>query len=246
LNKAVLQENLLKVKAQIEEACFKSGVNSSGVTLLAVSKAHSCAAIQSVFEAGQLDFGENYVQEANRKQKELSLLPIRWHFIGQLQKNKVKFVVGAFDLIHSVDSIELAKKISLSAQSLGIQQKILLEVNLNDEQTKGGFPKQLMSTIFPEIVALPNLKLAGLMAFPPLFANPELVRPFFRELSFLFHNLKERLSENQVPTWHYLSMGTTHDFTIALEEGANLVRIGTALFGERPHLANDQKDSAKD
>lgn len=190
--------------------------------------------IQWAFEAGQIAFGENYVQEANAKQKELGHLPIEWHFIGQLQKNKVKNVVGAFTLIHSVDSFELAQKISQKAQELDLQQKILLEVNLGDEATKGGFHKSTLIDQFAEVCALANLELAGLMALPPLLEDPEQTRPFFKDLRILFNTLKTKLPEPRQSHWIFLSMGTTHDFPVAIEEGANIVRVGTAIFGERP------------
>lgn len=217
-------------------ACEKAAIDPQSVCLLAVSKTHPGEMIAWAHELGQIDFGENYVQEANGKQKELGHLPLRWHFIGQLQKNKVKNVVGAFELIHSVDSIELAKKISVKAQELQCQQAILLEVNLGDESTKGGFPKDFLASVFAEIQQLPNLVLAGLMALPPLHKDPEQTRPFFKELKNLFEFLKLQLPEAKRASWKYLSMGTTHDYPIAIQEGANIVRVGTAIFGERQKL----------
>ncbi|MEY4615796.1 MAG: hypothetical protein RJB66_756 [Pseudomonadota bacterium] len=201
--------------------------------LLAVSKTHPSQMIEWAFEKGQLQFGENYVQEANAKQKELSSLPIEWHFIGHLQKNKVKNVVGAFSLIHSVDSLDLAAKISQKAHEQNIQQAILLEVNLGDESTKGGFTKESLSLVFHELQGLPHLTLAGLMALPPLHDDPELTRPYFRDLKNLFDQLKKQLPDSRKEAWKFLSMGTTHDFEVAIQEGANIVRVGTAIFGER-------------
>jgi pyridoxal phosphate enzyme (YggS family) len=242
LDKANVIQRLQKVKAQIKDACTKAKINSCTINLLAVSKTHPSIMIQWAFEGGQIEFGENYVQEANAKQKELAQIPIQWHFIGQLQKNKVKNVVGAFALIHSVDSLELAQKISQKARELNIQQKILLEVNLGNEESKGGFHKSTVTEQFAVVCTLPNLELSGLMALPPLFDDPEQTRPYFRELRNLFDNLKTTLPKEQQSGWKFLSMGTTHDFPVAIEEGANIVRVGTAIFGERP--AKPQRTNA--
>jgi pyridoxal phosphate enzyme (YggS family) len=233
LDKLALQNRLRSVQHEIMAACQNAGIKPNKVQLLAVSKTHPSEMIQWAHEIGQLDFGENYVQEANAKQKELSHLPLRWHFIGQLQKNKVKSVVGAFSLIHSVDSFELAQKIALKAQELNLQQKILLEVNLGDESTKGGFSKALLLEQFHQIMELPHLEVAGLMALPPLFDDPEQTRPYFKELRQLFETLQTHLPPQRQASWQWLSMGTTHDFPVAIEEGANIVRVGTAIFGER-------------
>ncbi len=234
LDKANLIQRLQTVKAQITEVCNKAKINTDAVNLLAVSKTHTSEMIQWAFEGGQMEFGENYVQEAIAKQKALAQLPLQWHFIGQLQKNKVKNVVGSFSLIHSVDSLELAQKISQKAKNLNIQQKILLEVNLGNEETKSGFNKTTLTQQFDEVCSLPHLELSGLMALPPLFDDPEQTRPYFRELRTLFGSLKTALPKYRQSQWKFLSMGTTHDFPVAIEEGANIVRVGTAIFGERP------------
>jgi pyridoxal phosphate enzyme (YggS family) len=233
LDKQTVQENLRKVREEILAACEKAGVDSSTVALLAVSKTHSSEMVRWCFESGQIDFGENYVQEALSKKKEIDELPLRWHFIGTLQKNKVKNVVGAFSLIHSVDSVELAAKISQKAGEIGVSQKILLEVNLGDETSKGGFSCQMLREQFSQLMELPHLELAGLMALPPLFEDSENTRPYFRELKRLFIELCQRLPLPRQPLWRNLSMGTTHDFAVAIEEGATIVRVGTALFGQR-------------
>jgi pyridoxal phosphate enzyme (YggS family) len=233
LDKQLLAHNLKLIQEQILATCQRAGRPSSAVALIAVSKTKPVEQIRWCFESGQIDFGENYVQEANQKQKDLSELPIRWHFIGKLQKNKVKFVVGQFALIHSVDSLALAQKISQKAAELKLRQKILLEVNLGDESTKSGFAVAEVPAILAEISKLDHLEVAGLMALPPLQNDPELTRPFFRELKTLFESLKTQLPPEQRSPWQYLSMGTTGDFKVAIEEGANLVRVGTAIFGER-------------
>lgn len=211
----------------------QSQKKSSAVVLLAVSKRQTTEKIRWAFDAGQIDFGENYVQEALQKKKELMDLPIRWHFIGALQKNKVKDVVGQFDLIHSVDSFDLAKKISQKANEKDVNQPVLIEVNLAQENSKGGFDKKFLLDNFNQLTVLPNLILSGLMILPPPCENPESNRTYFRELKDLFELIKHMLPLEQQSEWKWLSMGTTQDYIVALEEGANLVRLGTALFGER-------------
>lgn len=230
MNKNYLVIALNKVRTQIQITAQKS---NSKVILLAVSKHQSSEKLRWAYEAGQIDFGENYVQEVQKKRAELDDLPLRWHFIGSLQKNKVKDVVGKFELIHSVDSLELAQKISQKAVEKNIKQKILLEVNLGQETTKSGFSKIILLDKFMELTRLPNLILSGLMILPPPLNHLEEVRPYFQELRELFVHLKEMLPESQKQDWSFLSMGTSHDFTIAIEEGSNLVRVGTAIFGER-------------
>lgn len=232
LNKDEVQRRLLLVREKVLNVSAQNAKEQE-VHLLAVSKTHPVQMIEWAYEKGQIDFGENYVQEANAKQKALSTLPIRWHFIGHLQKNKVKDVVGAFYLIHSVDSVELAEKISKRAVEMKVQQKILLEINLGDENTKSGFTKDACFQAFPQIIALPNLELMGLMALPPLHEDPELTRPYFRELHQLFVAMRGSLPRERRSSWTRLSMGTTHDYNVAIEEGANIVRVGTAIFGER-------------
>ncbi len=230
MNKNDLVIALNKVRTQIQTTAQKS---NSKVILLAVSKHQSSEKLRWAFEAGQIDFGENYVQEVQKKRAELGDLPLRWHFIGSLQKNKVKDVVGKFELIHSVDSLELAQKISQKAVEKNVKQKILLEVNLGQETTKSGFSKIILLDKFMELTSLSNVILSGLMILPPPLNHLEEVRPYFQELRELFVHLKEMLPESQKQDWSFLSMGTSHDFTIAIEEGSNLVRVGTAIFGER-------------
>lgn len=230
MNKNDLVVALNNVRTQIQTTAQKS---NSKVILLAVSKHQSSEKLRWAYEAGQIDFGENYVQEVQKKRAELDDLPLRWHFIGTLQKNKVKDVVGKFELIHSVDSLELAQKISQKAVEKNVKQKILLEVNLGQETSKSGFSKIILLDQFMELTKLPNLILSGLMILPPPLNHLEEVRPYFQQLRELFAHLKELLPEVQKNDWSFLSMGTSHDFTIAIEEGSNLVRVGTAIFGER-------------
>lgn len=199
--------------------------------VLAVSKLQSDESIRALYKQGQRDFAENYVQEFTAKVESLKDLNILWHFIGHLQKNKVKAVVGRVELIHSVDSMELAKILDFQAEKLGLRQKVLIQVNLANEVTKGGFSKNEIVRLWPLLVSFPHLSLNGLMTMPPL-AEPGLVRPFFKELKELFMVLKSMTSSHH--PFQELSMGTSGDFEVALSEGATIVRIGTILFGERP------------
>ena len=196
--------------------------------VLAVSKLQSAQKIQDLFQKGQRLFGENYVQEALEKKAQLANLPIQWHFIGSLQKNKVKHLLGQFHLIHSVDSFELADIINRKAQEKGLRQSILLQINLAEEKTKGGFLPQNFQSQLPQLASLSSLKICGLMTMPPLFSDPNQARPFFKSLKIMFDRLKPHF-----PDLQELSMGTSSDYLVAAEEGATLVRLGTVLFGKR-------------
>lgn len=196
--------------------------------ILAVSKLQPIQKIQTLYNQGQRLFAENYVQEAVEKQLELQNLAIHWHFIGRLQKNKVKQVVGKFDLIHSVDSVELTEVINRKAQENSLQQRILLQINLSEEDSKGGFSPKIFLQQLPRLTTLSSVKICGLMTMPPLFNNPEMARPFFIKLKNIFEQIKP-----DFPDLQELSMGTSSDYLIAAEEGATLVRLGTILFGSR-------------
>lgn len=202
---------------------------NSETKILAVSKLQSTQAIRDLFSQGQRSFGENYVQEALAKQAELKDLPIDWHFIGSLQTNKVKFVVGQFSLIHSVDSLKLAQAIDKQACKLALQQKILLQVNLSFEDSKGGFSESELIMAMPHILSLKNIELRGLMTMPPLFVDPKQARPYFAQLKKLRDSLRNK--NNPMPI---LSMGTSSDYLVAAQEGADIVRLGSILFGARP------------
>lgn len=197
--------------------------------LVAVSKTQSAARIRELAAQGQKIFAENYVQEALPKVKELSDLGLEWHFIGRLQKNKVKQVVGVFDLIHSVDSLDLAETINRIAGEKGHIQRVLLQLNLASEESKGGFSRVEFSEKIEALQDLKNLQIEGLMTMPPLFEEAERSRPYFQELREL-----EKKYGKDFPLLYELSMGTSADFEVALEEGATLVRLGTLVFGERP------------
>lgn len=202
--------------------------------ILAVSKLQSVDKIRGLYSEGHRAFGENYVQEAIEKIELLAdCKEIEWHFIGHLQKNKAKFVVGKFALIHSVDSFELAQALSKQCQTKNIEQSILLQVNLAKEESKSGFEAETLLSQWSSLQALPGLHICGLMTMPPLTETGEEVRPYFRGL----RQLLQQIQESADPTIHpmnELSMGTSHDFKVAIEEGATIVRLGTILFGERP------------
>lgn len=196
---------------------------SSNQHLLAVSKLQPIEKIRHLHSLGQIDFGENYIQEALEKIDLLRDLNIRWHMIGPIQKNKVKFLKKNFEYIHSVDSIDLAKKISEKALEINYQQKIFCQINLSEESTKYGFHKSNFLDLWTDLNQLKGLKIVGLMTMPPLENQAIENKKYFSELKSIAQNLD--LSE--------LSMGTSHDYQVALTEGATWIRIGTTLFGER-------------
>jgi hypothetical protein len=220
----------------IREECYdqlkKLHRTRESLKILAVSKLQPVEKIRRLYSAGHSLFAENYVQEALLKQETLKDLAIEWHFIGSLQKNKVKLVVGKFTLIHSVDSVELAKAVSSHAEKIKTSQKVLIQVNLAQEISKGGIDREGLLLHWSEIAALPGLEITGLMTMPPLTDDPEDVRSYFRELKELQIELLKRGAGRH--HLHELSMGTSHDYHVAIEEGATIVRLGTILFGERP------------
>jgi len=208
---------------------LQSKAPDNGLRVIAVSKLQPTEKISALYELGQRDFAENYAQEGLQKIEELKDLQIRWHFIGSLQKNKVKMVVGHYDLIHSVDSLSLAEVINRKAAEMGLLQKILFQLNLSQEETKGGFDEKNFLDSLKELSKLKNLKPVGLMTMPPLQNQPEENRIYFKKLKSLLETMKTIFPEAVE-----LSMGTSSDYLVAAEEGATLVRLGTILFGERP------------
>lgn len=209
---------LKQIQKQIAEAA-----SSQKVQLIAVSKNQSIDQIKSLYQDGQRLFAENYVQESLQKIEQLKDLDIEWHFIGHLQTNKVKYVIGHFELIHSVDSIKLLEALQKAAQKKNIVQKVLLQVNFSQESTKEGFDPSLILPLVSTLNQYPNIQILGLMTMPPLVENPEDNRIYFQQAKKLL---------NQTG-WIHLSMGTSHDYTVAIEEGATLIRLGAVLFGER-------------
>ena len=218
------------IKLAITEAAEKARRNPAGVKLVAVGKGQPASALQALAEAGQIIFGESYLQEAANKIKEVSVLNLSWHFIGHVQTNKVKQVVSLFSCVESVDSLKLAQSLNKAALEINKKLKILVQVNLAGETSKSGCNTRELSALCQAIAQFPNLQLKGLMTLPPFFDAPEKSRPYFAELNQLAKELNCCLPPGSMDE---LSMGMSGDFQVAIEEGATLVRIGTALFGSR-------------
>lgn len=216
-----IADNFRSVNERIAGAASRAGREFSDITLVAVTKKQSVAAIMEVLSAGATDIGENYVQEAADKRE--SVLSARWHLLGHLQSNKAKVAVALFDLVQSVDSLKLARALGAQAQASGKDQKILLQVHLGDEETKFGLLPETVADSAAEIAELPGVTLQGLMGIAP---NGVEARPYFQQLRAIFEALPAKNAQ-------ILSMGMTGDFESAIEEGATLIRIGTAIFGPR-------------
>lgn len=228
----MLSDNLENVKERVKLAAIRANRNPDDVMLIAVSKTKPAEAVKEVYDCGIRDFGENKVQEICMK-KEILPEDINWHMIGHLQRNKVKMVIDKACLIHSVDSIRLAKQISEEAVKKNITVQILLEVNVAEEESKYGFSTEETEVVLREIAAMPNILVRGLMTSAPYTENSEENRQFFRTLKQLCVDLKAKNIDNT--SMDYLSMGMTGDFEVAIEEGATHVRVGTAIFGERDY-----------
>ncbi len=220
---------LQDVQGRIEAAKARVGRTDS-VTLVAVTKNHPVEAVQAVVQLGVRTVGENRVQEAKEKMELYQGPTLQWHLIGQLQNNKVRNAVGKFDLIHSVHSVKLLDEIQRIAAREGLIQEVLLQVNVAREESKSGMDVEEFPAIREYANALPNVRVKGLMCMAPFFDDPEQARPIFRVAHALFEDMKLHFDEGQI---EYISMGMTHDFEVAIEEGANIVRVGTAIFGER-------------
>ena len=219
---------LHEVQERIEAAKARVGRTDS-VTLVAVTKNHPVEAVQEVAQLGVRTVGENRVQEAKEKMELYQGPELQWHLIGQLQNNKVRNVIGKFALIHSVHSVKLLDEIQRIAAREGLVQEVLLQVNVAREESKSGMDVEEFPTIREYAKTLPNVRVKGLMCMAPFF-DPEEARPIFRVAHALFEDMKLHFDEGQI---EYISMGMTHDFEVAIEEGANIVRVGTAIFGER-------------
>ncbi len=219
---------LASVKENIEQAARRARREPGEIELVAVSKTHPPEAVREAMDAGQLVFGESRVQEARLK---IPMLPdrARWHFIGHLQRNKLRQALPLFDLFHGVDSLQLAREMDRIARELALYPRILLEVNLAGESTKFGFTPEAVRRDLTDILTLERVQVEGLMTLPPVAEAPEASRPFFAALWELRDELQAAVG---VPLKH-LSMGMSQDYTVAVEEGATLVRVGTAIFGAR-------------
>ena len=216
-----IRANAAAVEARIAAACARAGRARSDVTLVAVTKTFPAADLDHAIAAGMTDLGENKVQEA-RDKKPAVTGAARWHLIGHLQSNKAKDAVRLFDVIQTVDSLELAGKLARAAEGAGKRQEVLLQVNIGREEQKSGAEIDVLPELAAGVAALPSLHLTGLMAIPPA-GEPDAMRPYFREL----RALRDALGLTE------LSMGMTDDFEIAIEEGATIVRVGRAIFGSR-------------
>jgi len=224
--------SISSIYKRISHAAMRAGRNPEEVKLIAVTKTVTVQQIKEAIDAGLRTLGENRIQEAKAKIEELSadstMPSVSWHLIGHLQKNKAKYAVRLFDLIHSLDSAELAEELNSQAEKIGKVQEVLMEVKLSPEETKHGVAKTDLPEFLKMVQTLKHLRLRGLMTVPPFFEHPEEVRPYFRELRAL-------RDEAEAAGYHLpeLSMGMSNDFEVAIEEGATMVRIGTAIFGER-------------
>lgn len=226
-----LKKRISEIQQRIVRAAEKADRDPSDIRLVVVSKTVSVEQVRMAVEAGAEILGENYVQEAREKFSTLSAVSVNWHFIGHLQRNKAKYVVRIFDLIHSVDSTRLADELNKQAGKVNKIQPILIQVNLAGEKSKSGIRPEDTEVLARHISALPHLSLQGLMTMPPYFNAPEKVRPYFRQLRLLRDRIMDMAIENV--DMSELSMGMTGDFEVAVAEGATLVRVGTAIFGAR-------------
>lgn len=225
---ARLQENLSRVEERIARSLARSG-RTGNVTILGVTKGHSAAAVRAAYEAGLREIGESRVAELEAKRAEVDC-PVRWHLVGHLQRNKVRRALSLFDLLHSVDSLRLAQELSVEAERAGMEVAALAQVNASGETTKGGFAVEAGLDAVAELAALPRLRVQGLMTMAPLTDDDSILRGTFARTRALFEECASRVPGFQA---RYLSMGMSNDFEIAIEEGSNLVRLGTVLFGER-------------
>lgn len=226
----MIADNIKTVKEAMEDSCHKAGRNSCEVTLIAVSKTKPVEYIREAYNAGVRDFGENKVQELLDKTQELPS-DIRWHMIGHLQRNKVKYIVDKVTMIHSVDSLRLAEEISREALKKDVEVDILIEVNVAEEESKYGVTVQEAPVLIEKVAALPSLHICGLMTIAPFTEDSEENRLYFRRLRQLSVDIRDKNIDNV--NMDVLSMGMTGDYSVAIEEGATCVRVGTGIFGER-------------
>jgi len=227
----IIKEQINIIRQRIAEAARRSGRRASDVRFMAVTKTVDDRRIMQAIDAGVDMIGENYVQEARRK-IELMGKSVQWHLIGHLQTNKAKYAVRLFDMIHSLDRIELARELDRRSRMADVVTKVLIEVNISGEETKRGITHQNALPLIREVSALENLSVQGLMTMPPWFDDPQEARPFFVAL----RELRERVVAENLPRvqMRELSMGMSQDYEVAVEEGATIVRIGRSIFGERP------------
>jgi pyridoxal phosphate enzyme (YggS family) len=233
-----IAQNLERVQSQIAQAANKSGRAAREIELVAISKTHEAEKIRAAHDAGQTLFGESRVQEARAKIPELPS-SLRWHFVGHLQKNKIRHALPLFELFHGIDSLELAIDVNRIAEEEGMNPRILLEVNVAGEGSKFGFKPDNLRGQMETLLSLNRLSIEGLMTIPPLAEEAEFSRKFFVDL----RELRDALEKEFDLKLPHLSMGMTNDFQIAVEEGATMVRVGTAIFGERVRPKRERFDA---
>lgn len=229
----MLKENLEKVESNICAACDKAGRNRSEVTLISVSKTKPIEMLKEAYDLGVRVFGENKVQELETKIPAFDH-DVHWHMIGHLQRNKVKYIIGKVDLIHSVDSLRLAEEIQKESEKKGVTTDILIEVNVAEEESKFGVSVEDTLELVSEVAKLPNVRIRGLMTIAPYVVDSEENRWIFRKIKDLSVDIAAKNIDNVC--MDILSMGMTGDYTVAIEEGATLVRVGTGIFGERNYM----------
>jgi len=230
-----IADNVLEVKKNIERAARDCGRDPGEITLVGATKMNSAERVREAIEAGLMYCGENRVQELTDKNTAGAYAGSHLHFIGHLQKNKVKYLVGTVELIHSVDSAELAAEINKRAEKLGIVQDILLEVNVGAEETKSGFAPNELDSALECISQMSNIRVCGLMAIPPICAEPEENRPYFAQMRQLYIDIEHDKKYNNNVKMAILSMGMSADYEVAISEGATMVRVGTGIFGARDY-----------
>ena len=235
---STIAANLAQIRERIDRAAQHAGRRAEEITIVAVTKTHPAETILAAYQAGLRHFGENRVQEFESKTPALTNLTASWHLIGHLQSNKAARAARLFNRIDSVDSLSLAQRLDAAAAAENKKLGVLIEVHLSDETTKSGVSEADLPALAESVSTFPNLQLRGLMTIPPFFEQPEAVRPFFRKLA----ELREKVSRRIAKPLPILSMGMSHDFEVAIEEGATEIRPGTALFGARP-VANHGGDT---
>ncbi len=233
--KADMKKRIEQIKELMIRSAQRCDRNPDDIRLVAVSKKVSAERIRAAIEEGVAIFGENYIQEARKKINSLTSLDVSWHFIGHLQSNKAKYAVKLFDLIHSVDSLKLARGLNQEAKKINKIQQILIQVNIGQDAVKSGISPAETGPLLKEIRRLENISVKGLMIMPPFFDDPQKSRPYFNALKDLRNRFREELSIDAAPniSMEELSMGMTADFEVAIECGATIVRVGTAIFGAR-------------
>jgi pyridoxal phosphate enzyme (YggS family) len=235
LDPAAVRARLADVRDRIARAAARAGRDPSRIRLIAISKTFGADAVRTAAGEGQIDFGENKLQEAQQKRQELTDLPLKWHLVGHLQSNKARKAAAEFDVIHAIDSVLLLERIDEAAAAIGRRVELLVQVDLAREPTKHGALMEELGPIFDAARRASAINLIGLMLLPPAVDNPEAARPWFRKL----RGLRDTLQAEGVPAnmLTELSMGMSHDYEIAVEEGATFVRVGTAIFGRRGSAA---------